>query len=107
MTRAELEQVRAALHDAVGLMTLAPQDDPDVWVRIISALAILDAEVAKPVERQWGIQYNDGQGTCIDTTIYPFPESEAKAIAMGDSRRKLYIRTAAHQVPAGPWERAE
>jgi len=94
----DLEKVRAALGECTACPSCADSVGP--------ALLILDGMLAKPVMRQWGLQYNDGQHTCIgDTTIYPFPESQAKAIAAGDSRRKVYTRTAAHQVPAGPWER--
>ena len=86
MKRAELRQVRRVMDDA---------------------MAILDAELAKPEVREWGVQYNDLDAGLVDTDIYRSAESEARKIVAGDSRRKLFTRTEAHLVPAGPWERAE
>lgn len=94
MKRAELQQVRRVMDDA---------------------MAILDAELAKPeMAREWGVQYNDAEVGLVvrndpasDTDIYRFAESEARQIVAGDSRRRLFTRTESHLVPAGPWERAE
>ena len=46
-------------------------------------------------------------GDPIDDQIYHMTESEVRQFAAFDSRRKIYSRTKPYQVPPGPWERAE
>ena len=103
MKRAELEQLRKVIDDA---RVVADEDGADLE-NLVGVLAILDAELAKPEAREWGVQYNDDEVGLVDDGIYRFAESEARQIAAGDPRRKLFTRTEAHLVPAGQWECAE
>lgn len=109
MTRAKKEQVQIALHDAVGLMTLALQDDHDVWGRITSALAILDAELAKPEAREWGTRYIDSDATDGDLSGgYARTGEQARKLVLESPRQwALVWRVAASSTPAGPWEPAK
>lgn len=106
MTRTELQQVRATLDTLIDIAA-----GEGAWNCANGggeSLAILDAELAKPeVAREWGVQYNDVEAGLVDTEIYRNTEREARVIAANDPRRKLFTRTEAHLVPAGPWERAE
>ena len=102
MTRTELEQIRDALRfHSVGAAyhTGAAQ-----------ALAILDAELAKPEAREWGIvsiAKPDRTGDFIGgfeahCPVKKFPESEARDwVARFPQCYGLVSRT-----PAGPWESA-
>lgn len=94
MTRSDLEKVWDAL-----MLT-----DRSTNVHN-AAKAIIEAELAKPEAREWGVQYNDEFEPAPG--IYRMSEHEVRSIAVGDSRRRIFTRTPAHQVPAGPWERAE
>ena len=102
MKRAELEQVRRVMDDALDV---AEEDGADLR-NLVEAIAVLDAELAKPeVAREWGVQYNDVDAGLVDTDIYR--SAEARQIVAGDSRRRLFTRTEVQVIPAGPWERAE
>lgn len=109
MKRAELEQVRKSIEKLIEFVN----DKGAIYtaVRGMEALALIDAELAKPEAReylQWGVQYNDmGPSGLVDTEIYRNTEREAREIAANDPRRKLFTRTEVQGTPAGPWERAE
>jgi hypothetical protein len=109
MTRAELEQVRSALdgagrvlHDNIDYRGGAYMEcrAPEALSEAIAAIAIIDAELAKPEAREWRVLAEDHS---------QFFGSEAEANAVADwlvsngNVGSAYVDSRT----VGPWERAE
>ena len=66
-----------------------------------AAIAILDAELAKPVAREWGVKHRDG-------ALYFVRADESRARLDCESGTfELFCRTKGFSTPAGPWEPLE
>tara|TARA_R110000868_G_scaffold281025_1_gene541434 strand:+ start:110 stop:412 length:303 start_codon:yes stop_codon:yes gene_type:complete len=100
MKRAELEQLRRVIDDA---RVVADEDGADLE-NLVGALAILDAELAKPEAREWGVQFIDKRG--LEDRVLQFDEEYARRFADGETCI-LFSRSAKFLTPAGQWECAE
>ena len=104
MTRAELEQVRQLLQSSVDCCACLNAHGIAEHQRMIDRI---DAELAKPEAREWGVQFNDGREG-LDDRVYGFiDEIYCRWLVAQDPRRKLFSRSAESRIPAGPWEVAE
>ena len=95
MTRTELQQVREALW---YLNQCADCDSCNESSQ--KALAILDAELAKPEALEWRVSWFSWRG--IERNKFESLEKARDFVARKRSGCELESRT-----PAGPWERAE
>ena len=104
MTRAELEQVRAA----VWLARLDCCGDPakthsacSCCGKYDAAKVILDAELAKPEAREWGVKKTER------LHITHLTKENAVALLEHTPGGILVSRTKESRTPAGPWVPAE
>lgn len=73
------------------------------------ALLRIDAELAKPEEREWGTRYIGSDATDGDMTGgYARTEEQARKLVMESPRQwALVSRVAESRTQHGPWERAK
>lgn len=98
MTKTELEQVRKGLDELIDVAD--GEGALNCANRGRDALAILDAELAKPEALEWRVSWFSWRG--IERNKFESLEKARDFVARKRSGCELESRT-----PAGPWERAE